>query len=216
VRGSFALVAVVVVVVVVLVAGCGSTVSSPPPSVAPTGVPSLPASGLPSVRTSSSPGDSPGASVAPTSSGPTIDGSLLELLPATLGGLDRQTDADVDREIAADPALAAVASRFASALYIAPSTGDLAYALVAATRAALSEGELRSWRDSYDVGFCSQAGGVRGHAEAEIGGRRTWITTCTGGAIAYYFVLAAPPALVTVTSVGSMRLGEQLVAAVHG
>jgi hypothetical protein len=91
---------------------------------------------------------------------------------------------------------------------------DLAIVSVVRLRSGVfDEGFFRSWRDSYDEAACDAAGGVSGHAEAEIGGRTTFIGTCAGGAHTYHVRLETDDViLVSVTAVGERRLGEQVVA----
>ncbi|MCJ7710605.1 MAG: hypothetical protein MUQ32_07195, partial [Chloroflexi bacterium] len=74
---------------------------------------------------------------------------------------------------------------------------------------------FRSWRDSYDAAACEAAGGVAGNAEAEIDGRPTYIGTCAAGAHTYHVYLEGPNVIVSVTSVGEGRFGEQIVAGIR-
>jgi hypothetical protein len=54
---------------------------------------------------------------------------------------------------------------------------------------------------------------MSGRAEAQIGGRTTFIGTCAGGAHTYHVRLESDDAIiVSVTAVGERRLGEQVVA----
>ena len=69
----------------------------------------------------------------------------------------------------------------------------------------------RSWRDSYDAAACAAAGGVSGNAQAEFGGHETHIGSCVQGAFTYHVYLEARNVLVSITSVGARRLGEQVV-----
>jgi hypothetical protein len=211
-------------VIAALVAGCASNASPAVPSIAPSGLPSdgpsssAPATAAPSVP--ASPGGSvsapASASAATTSSVLAIDPTLLELLPATIGPLDRQTDPDVDAHAFADPALARIATAGATALYADPGTGDFAFATVLRLRGSgIDERTFRDYRDSFDEGACSQAGGVGGRAQAEIAGRTTYIGSCAGGVFTYHTVVPSSNALLSISSAGAKRLGEQLVAAVR-
>jgi hypothetical protein len=197
-------------------AGCETTAtSSAAASVPPlaTGVPS--AVGSPGVR--STPSSAPSSPSRPPSSvGPAIaiDPALVGLLPRTVGGFDRQTDPAVDAQAFADPSLAAIASAGASALYVDPTSGAFAYATLLRLRGpTIEEAAFRAYRDSFDSGACSQAGGVAGNAQAVLGGRITYIATCTGGLLTYHAVLPIAHAILSISSAGPNRLGEQLAAA---
>lgn len=207
--------ALAVAALLVVVAGCGSAavLTAPPsPSVAPG-----PGSAAPSPATGSTAASPSTASPAAASADPSpaipIDPTLLEVLPATVGGLDRQRDPSIDASAFADPDVANVATAGATALYIDPSSGEFAYvAVVRLKPGGISDAQFRAWRDSFDSGACSQAGGVSGHAEATIGGRLTYIGTCAGGVTTYHTLIADPALLVSASSVGEHRLGEQVIA----
>jgi hypothetical protein len=195
---------------VLLVAACGSNVSpSPPPSLSPAALAT--ASPTPGVSASSSgpaaesPTSSTLASPIPT------DAALLDLLPATLDGLDRQTDPSVDAGIAADPDLARLATSFATALYIDPTTGEFAYVSVVRLQEPLSQRASISYRTSFDDAACAQAGGLQRTAEATIGAHRTWIGSCAGGVRTYHLDLSGGGLVLSVSEAGERRLGEQLI-----
>lgn len=115
----------------------------------------------------------------------------------------------------ADPELARVAVGLAYAIVADPGTDQFAVASVVRFEpGVLDDAFFRDWRDSYDQGACSQAGGVSGHAESEIGGRRTFIGSCAGGIRTYHVALGGGDIVVSVSSLGERRLGEKLVAAV--
>jgi hypothetical protein len=141
-----------------------------------------------------------------------IDATLLEVLPAAVDGIAFAESADGEAEALGDPALAAVGERFAAALAIDAASGEFAYAVVVALHPGVMTDELfRDWRDSYDEGACSQAGGVVGRAEAQIGGRTVHIGSCAGGVRTYHVWLREPALLVSASAVGERRLGERLV-----
>ncbi len=111
-----------------------------------------------------------------------------------------------------DPDLVASVARMAQAYVIDPSTSDFAYASVMALRPGVfSDAFYRSWRESFDEGACSQAGGVSGRAETSIGGRMVDIGRCNGGVITYHVRLDGPDVIVSVSSLGDSRLGEKMV-----
>jgi hypothetical protein len=182
-----------------LFVACGTDTTSP--SVAPTTSLVPPASGRP----------------APSGSGSIdIDETLIDHLPAEVEGIRLTGDPDTAGTIASDPDLATNVSAIAVAFAIAPGTSvadDLAVVSVVRLRPGVFDAAFfRSWRDSYDAAACEAAGGMTGNAEAEIAGRHTFIGSCAAGAHTYHVYLEAPGVIVSVTSVGDRRLGEQIVA----
>lgn len=183
--------------VVVLAAGCGGT----PPTASP-GAPSGP------------------TATAPTASGAVLaDRVLLAVAPSSVDGIDVVFDAQTTAELAANPELAGDASAIATGLAIAPGEGgaeDLAIVNVVRLRPGVFSDEwFRDWRDSYDEGACGQAGGQIGKAESELGGRTVHIGSCEGGVLTHHVWLEATDLVVSVTSLGSRRLGERIVAALE-
>ena len=159
---------------------------------------------------------SPTASAAPTASlsgALRVDLGLLAALPATVdGSAPEAIDPDELVAAAADPGLLPIASALAIAYVASPSKEDWATAYVVALRpGALDETAERSWRDTFDAGVCVSEGGPGGHAEAALGGRTVYITTC-GGLIVHHLRLAAPDRLVAVISAGSGRYGERIAS----
>ncbi len=173
-----------------------SPVSSPSPA------PSLPgpfASPTP-VRTQSAPG------VA-------VEPELLAILPESVDGLAVTPDPETAAESARDESLARSAEALATALVVDPASGEFAIANVVRLRpGTFSDGWFRDWRDTFDEGACSQAGGVTGHAEAAIAGRTTFIGTCAGGLHTYHVWLPERGVLVALSAFGERRLGELLIA----
>lgn len=194
-------------------AGCGSP--APVPSTIPSSAASasVTASGWP--EPSTAPSAIPSAS--PAGSGIAIDPTLLDLLPRQLAGLDRQTDPDVDARAFGDPGLRAIGTAGASAIYVDPAAGDFAYAtLIRLVGGRIGNSAFRAYRDSFDAGACSQAGGVAGNAETTLGGRRTFVGSCAGGLLTYHAVIPEAGVLVSISSAGGRRLGEQLMTAAGG
>jgi hypothetical protein len=184
--------------IAVAIAGCGTA----PPSAIP--LASTPAPVVVPV--------SPGQSAA---SGPVaIDPSLLDHLPAKVDGLDVLSSAASDAAAAADPVLKPFGEGVVTALAIDPVSGDFAYATLVRLRPnAFSDELYRSWRDSFDEGACSQAGGVDRRAVTQMSGREVHIDSCAGGIRTYHVWLASSRVLVAVSAVGERRLGERLVDA---
>ena len=141
-----------------------------------------------------------------------IDDALLEVLPEEVDGLPILATDEALVEAVRDPGLLAFAEAVAAGLAVDPSTGDLVYATVVRPHEVpVSDETYEDWRTSFDEGVCTQAGGVSGLAEAEIGGRQTFIGTCAGGARTYHVWLGNRQLLVSVSAAGERRFGELLV-----
>ena len=145
-----------------------------------------------------------------------IDDSLLAILPASVKGVPLVANAEGEAHDLTDPALAGEASALAAALAIDIATGDFAYASVVRLRPGVfSDAYFQSWRETFDAGACSQAGGVAGSsAEATIAGHQTFIGHCVGGILTYHVhVLDVPSGdlIVSISSQGTQRLGQLVV-----
>ena len=141
---------------------------------------------------------------------------MLAVVPGNVAGFAIVESPDAEASVAAGPELSAVATGFAAGLAADPAGSDWAFVVVVALKpGAMTDAVFRSWRDSYDEGACSQAGGVGGHAEAELGGRPAYITSCGGGVRTYHVWLAARQRVVSVSAVGPRRFGEQLVTGIR-
>jgi len=151
----------------------------------------------------------------------TVDPALLEVLPSAVGGVALTPDAETAADIAADTSLADDVEALALAAAFGPlSSGDTGgdYAVATVVRLlpdVFTDGFFRNWRDTFDAGVCGQAGGVAGHAQADIGDRTTWIGTCAGGVHTYHTVLRDDTILVSVQGAGPARYGEQIMAALR-
>jgi hypothetical protein len=209
-----------VLIVVGIVGGAALALAQSPRSPSSTARPTTsadlgsliaPATGTPEPRVT---GSAPDAS---TSAGPTsmvvIDPSLLRVLPATVKDLPLVEDPDSESHDLTDPALGREASALAAALVVDPASDDFAYASVIHLRPGIySDDYFRSWRDTYDVGACSQAGGVaQSSAEATLAGHRTFIGHCVGGILTYHVYLAPSDLIVSISSLGTQHLGQLVV-----
>ena len=154
-------------------------------------------------------------STAPTSNaaGVVVDPELLDVLPADVDGLAIVESPEAEAEALGDPNLGEITAALAAGLAIDAGSGEFVYAAVVRLRAgAMSDARFRDCRDSYDEGACSQAGGVVGHAEADIAGRTVYIGTCAGGVRTYHVWLMEQRLLVSASAFGEeRRLGEKLV-----
>ena len=163
----------------------------------------------------SAPGSlSPEASSPATGDEVAIDVSLLSILPPIVAGVPRQPALDTSAQIAGDPSLAGQVEALAVGLYVAAGTSaaeDLVIASVVRLQPdVFNETFFRGWRDTYDVAACEPAGGLRGNAETEIDGRQVFIGSCTNGAFTYH-LRYGEDVIVSLTSVGEGRFGEQVV-----
>jgi hypothetical protein len=175
-------------------AGCATTAPSPSAPATPTARPT--------------------ASPPPTrSTGPVaIDPSLLDHLPAQVAGVDVMRRPESDLSAAADPVVTEFGEGVVTGLAIDPASGDFAYATLVRLRPDVFTDDLyRSWRDSFDEGACSQAGGVVRMAVTEVSGREVHIDSCEGGVRTYHVWLEDSRVLVSISSLGERRLGELLV-----
>ena len=142
-----------------------------------------------------------------------VDATLLAVLPAAVDGLPVNESPEGEDAALADPILPQVASEIASGLAIDAATGDFVYVVVVRLLpGGFDDATFRDWRDTYDIGACSQAGGVAGKAEATIGGRHVFIGTCAGGVRTYHVRLVERGLLISLSAVGDQRrLGELLL-----
>ena len=162
--------------------------------------------------------DAPATFGAPPSPSPddaapvVIDSTLLALLPEKIGSTPVQEDLDAAAEAVSDPALDQLASGVDAAVAVDVGNGNLVYALVVRLKSgAFGEELYRQWRDSYDEGACAGSGGVVGNAEAEIGGRKTYVTSCAQSMHTYHVWLEDQGILVSASSIGDGRFGEELL-----
>ncbi len=197
----------------------------PSPAATPAATSGSTSAGVPSpsgAGTSSGHGDasaSPGlaASLAPVGGTILVDDALLALLPASIAGVPLTADPDTAEGLAGDPTLAIAAQGIGVATAFGPQASDGSADYVVATIVRLhpgtfSDGFFRDWRDSFDTAVCEQAGGVTGHAEAEIGGHPTWIGTCAGGVHTWHATLDDDGVIVSLQGAGPGRFGEQVIA----
>lgn len=187
--------------------GCATDVPSAGPSSAPSAGPVAPAT--PEALATNGPPPSP----TPDDAGPIVlDEALLGILPAEIGSTPVKEDLDAASLALSDPVLDQVASAVDAGVAFDAGGGNLVLALVVRLRpGAFGEELFRQWRDSYDEGACAQAGGVVGHAEADIGGRKTYVTSCVEGIYTYHVWLQDQGLLVAASSIGEGRFGEQLL-----
>lgn len=200
----------VALAITIAVAACSTT---PPTS---TGTPGIgPASGSGATGSLEPPGSfgAPPSSSSPDVASPVVvDPTLLTLLPESVEGFPVKEDIDEAAKALGDPTLARVASAVDAGVAVDAGTGNFVLAWIVRLRpAAFNETAYRQWRDSYDEGACTAAGGVVGRAEAQIGGRKTYVTSCAAGLHTYHVSLQDQGILVSASAVGAGRFGEKLL-----
>jgi hypothetical protein len=141
-----------------------------------------------------------------------LDAALLDLLPAAIGDIPVTESIDEAAQALTDPALPQIATALDAAVAVDTATGNLVYALVVKLRPeAFNASTFAQWRDSYDEGACTASGGVVGRAEATIDERTVYITSCAVGLRTYHVWLEEQGILVSASSIGEDRYGEQLM-----
>jgi hypothetical protein len=157
---------------------------------------------------------------APPSSSPpdetsplVVDHRLLVFLPESVDGFAVKEDIDEAARALSDPGLTRIATAVDAGVAVDTGSGNLVYAWIVRLRSeAFGEEAYRQWRDSYDEGACAAAGGgVVGRAEAQIGGRKTYVTSCATGLHTYHVWLQDQDTLVSASAVGQGRFGEKLL-----
>jgi hypothetical protein len=145
--------------------------------------------------------------------GVVLDPTVLEILPESIDGFPVTEDADEAANLFATLDLGDLAEAADAAVAVDTGSGNLVVAWVVRLReGAMTAEAFRQWRDSYDEGACNAAGGIVGNAEAEIGGRNTYITTCVAALRTYHVWLEEQDMLVSASSIGEDRFGEKLMA----
>lgn len=141
-----------------------------------------------------------------------LDATLLAFLPEAVGGIAVSEDIDEAATALSDPALPRIASAVDGAVAVDAGNGNLVYVWIVRLRPGVfTDGDYRQWRDAYDEGACAGAGGVVGRAEATIGGRQAYVTSCVAGLHTYHVWLQEDDLLVSASSIGEGRFGELLL-----
>ncbi len=191
--------------VAVLLAACQTgTAASPPPS----GQPS-PGS---TVLGPESFGPPPSPTQPPDSTPVVLDATLLGILPEAIAGVPVVESTDEAAAALSNSNVPKVASALDAGVAVDAAHGNLVYALVVRLKpGALTDEFFRQWRDSFDEGACTASGGVVANAEATIDERTVYITSCAAGMRTYHAWLKDDGVLVSASSVGVDRFGEQLM-----
>jgi hypothetical protein len=204
-----------ILIVIGIAAGSYLALSRPavaPPSASPTSA--AQASQPPSATTpNASPSELRASATAVAPGAIVIDSFLLKVLPASLKGAPLVENAEAEAHDLTDPALAGQASALAAALAIDTTTSDWAYvSVVHLPVGVFSDPYFKSWRETFDSGACSQAGGVaQSSAETEIAGHKTFIGHCVGGVLTYHVHLSPSDVIVSISALGDQRFGQLVV-----
>ena len=141
-----------------------------------------------------------------------LDPALLAYMPESVAGIAVVEDVDEAATALSDPALPRIASAVAGAVAVDAGNGNLVYAWIVRLRHdVFTAGDYRQWRDSYDDGACAAAGGVVGRAEAAIGGRQAFVTSCEKGLRTYHVWLQDQDILISASSIGQGAFGQKLL-----
>lgn len=203
-RDRFGLVVAGLVAAVAL-AACGSGSASAGPN-------SAGANGTGVVQHPASVGPPPSPTLPDDTTPVTLDPTLLAFLPEAIDGIPVLEDADEAAAALTDPALSKIATSIDTAVAVDTGSGNLVYALVVRLRPGAFGAEVyRQWRDSFDEGACAAAGGVTGRAEATLGGRQAFITSCGPGLRTYHVLLEAQNVVISASATGEGRFGEKLM-----
>jgi hypothetical protein len=196
-------VAVAILSTLAIVVACGPSTASPTGSSAQNAPPA------------SQQSRSTTPSSAASSRAVAVDPSLLSILPDEVGGAPLDPSPETAAGIAKDPALAIAVEALAIGLAVSSGSStdqDLVIASVVRLRPDIfNEAFFRSWRHRYDDAACAQGGGVAGNAETEIDDRKVFIGSCANGAFTYH-TRYGEDVLVSLTSVGKARFGEQVMS----
>jgi hypothetical protein len=203
-------------VIVMIVTACD-------PGPGPTATPSIAAPAVSPSAPASSPSTSSPSTVDPAASSDLVvevDPALLDVIPNVGDGMELAYDAETTKQVADDPALANDAVGLAIALYrvagaLAPASDLAVVSIIRLRDPSMGEGAYRTWRDTYDASACGPAGGVAGNAQSTINGRIVYIGSCKGGVLTYHVRIREGAVVVSVTSIGPMRLGEKVMKAIE-
>lgn len=208
-RDRFALV-VAGLLVAVSLAACGGDSASASASAGPGSSGGPNGTGILQPPTSFGPPPSP--TLPDVTTPVTLDPTLLGFLPEAIDGIPVVEDMDEAALALTDPALPQIATAIDAAVAVDTGNGNLVYALVVRLRPGTFGAEVyHQWRDSFDDGACATAGGVTGHAEATLGGRQAFITSCGVGLRTYHVLLEDQDVVISASATGEGRFGEKLM-----
>ena len=157
-------------------------------------------------------GPPPSPSPPDAASPVTLDPTVLAFLPDSVNGIPVTESIDEATQALDDPSLPRIATSMDAGVAVDAGSGNLVYAWVLRLRPdKFTDDIYRQWRDSYDEGACSGAGGVTGNAEATIDDRTVYITSCVQGLRAYHVWLKEQAILISASAIGDGKFGELLM-----
>ncbi|HEX7613578.1 MAG TPA: hypothetical protein VF371_12465 [Candidatus Limnocylindrales bacterium] len=195
---SFVRAAATLAVAAIALAGCGGDTASPSPTY--TAVPIGPTA-WPSGTTGQY--------------GLKIDPSLLGKLPAHAGALPVKEDPGSEATVLDDADAAKTIDRYVAASAGGYSDPDwLNIAVVHFKTESQNEDVYSNWVEQYAAGACSQASGVSGTDQQDIGDFRVDISTCAGGITVYTFQ-RGDGVVISMYELGPKHIGRALIAAIY-
>lgn len=139
-----------------------------------------------------------------------MDPGLLQVLPASVGGVPVQEFAEAEQQALADPDLGRNVSRLATAFVGDPNGANWAYTAIVDVRLeARSDAFYRDWQQTFDQSACERAGGVTGHTTMEVAGRDVERTACGTGVRTYHLRIEGTGLLISISELGDAKFGEQ-------
>ena len=144
-----------------------------------------------------------------------IDPSLLGKLPAHAGALPVKEDPGSEATVLDDADAAKTIDR-----YVAASAGGLGdpdwlnIAVVHFKTESQNEDVYSNWVEQYAAGACSQASGVSGTDQQDIGDFHVDISTCAGGITVYTFQ-RGDGVVISMYELGPKHIGRALIAAIY-
>ena len=157
-------------------------------------------------------GPPPSPSPPDPASAVTLDPTVLAFLPDSVNGIPVTESIDEATQALDDESLPRIATSMDAGVAVDAGSGNHVYAWVVRLRPdKLTDDIYRQWRDTYDEGACSGAGGVTGHAEATLDDRTVYITSCVQGLHAYHVWLQDQSILISASAIGDRRFGELLM-----
>jgi hypothetical protein len=182
--------------------GAAATATSPASTASPTSEDQVP----PTL------GPPPSATARDDTSPVTLDPTVLAFLPDSVNGIKVTESVDEATQALSNESLSKIASSVDAAVAVDTASGNLVYAwVVRLLPDKFNDETFRQWRDSYDEGVCSGAGGVTGNAEATIDNRPVFITSCVQALRTYHVWLRDQGVLVSASATGDARFGEVLM-----
>jgi hypothetical protein len=144
-----------------------------------------------------------------------IDPSLLAKLPGHVGALPITEDAGSESIVLDDADAAKTIDRYVAASAGGPGDPDwLNIAVVHFKTESQNEDVYANWVEQYATGACSQASGVSGTDQQDIGDFRVDISTCAGGITVYTFQ-RGDWVVVSMYELGSKHIGRALIESIY-